>query len=140
MSATPKPDIFGEVSATLFELLHMEIVLYFQSSLENEGIGEVLEKLDSMGFRVGHSVCELLMKDEIRYMKDDKDTVPGKIMKFLARTLWPYLFNCKQPSLKSNKRDIWVIDDPNFKLLERISSSEQYKDQAKLVCFFIYKM
>ena len=138
----PPGEVRGEISATLFELLHMEIVSHFKGR-DSEDRGSrcsdltttASASLDNLGFRVGQSVCESLMKEETRYMRDDKDSVPGKVMKFIARTMWPRLFNSSSfPSLKTNKqRDMWVVDDPDFRLLHHISAGQQYKEHTQLV-------
>jgi hypothetical protein len=145
VQSCPPGEIRGEISATVFELLHMEIVSHFKSrGIEGKSLdGDVSTQaaatsLDALGFRVGQSVCESLMKEEIRYMRDDKESVPGKVMKFIARTMWPRLFNSSfYPSLKTNKqRDMWVVDDPDFKLLHNISAGQQYKEHTQLYLAF----
>lgn len=138
-----RPEIIGDVSFTLFELLHMEIVQYFQTKSSDDGGGEVTEseaaeKLDKLGFRVGQSVCELLMREETRHMKDDKESVPEKTMKFVAKRMWQYLFNSSEhPHLsrsKNKRKDVFVLEDRQFRLLQRISAGKQYAEHAQLVC------
>lgn len=137
MSASFYPEIGGDVSFTLFELLHMEIVQYFQSKCSDDSQGEVTEKLEKLGFRVGQSVCELLMKEETRHMKDDKESVPEKTMKFVAKRMWQYLFNSSEhPHLsrsKNKRKDVFVLEDRQFRLLQRISAGKQYAEHAQLV-------
>ena len=135
-------EIGGDVSFTLFELLHMEIVQYFQTKSSNNSEdevteSEVTEKLEKVGFRVGQSVCELLMREETRHMKDDKESVPEKTMKFVAKRMWQYLFNSSEhPHLsrsKNKRKDVFVLEDRQFRLLQRISAGKQYAERAQLV-------
>lgn len=137
------PEIQGDVSFTLFELLHMEIIQYFQTKCSDDSEGEVsksevIEKLERLGFRVGQSVCELLMREETRHMKDDKESVPEKTMKFVAKRMWQYLFNAPEhPHLsrsKNKRKDVFVLEDRQFRLLQRISAGKQYAEHAQLVC------
>lgn len=142
MSASYGPEIQGDVSFTLFELLHMEIIQYFQTKSSDDSEGEVsksevVEKLERLGFRVGQSVCELLMREETRHMKDDKESVPEKTMKFVAKRMWQYLFNASEhPHLsrsKNKRKDVFVLEDRQFRLLQRISAGKQYAEHAQLV-------
>ena len=114
---------------TLFDLLHMEIVLFVHKT-KNMSKNEANTKLEQMGFRVGQSLIERFTKDSARF-KDDLD-----LMKYICKEFWVMLFSKQIDNLRTNHQGVYVLNDNNFKLLNKIYANRQYVAEGqKYVAF-----
>ena len=148
-----KGEISSDSSAVMLELLHMEMVSLF-GSLDHkecqvstvtwlvESCRFLQSKLEQLGRRVGATMAEQMTKDIPRF-KNELD-----VLVFVCKQFWQQAWHKPVDNLKTNHQvrahviirivtlitqDVYVLLDNNFKLLSKMSSTEQYKSQAALV-------
>jgi len=114
---------------TLFDLLHMEIVSWMHD-FKNVSKSEANTQLEQMGFRVGQSLIEKFTKDSPRF-RDELD-----LMKFICKEYWMILYTKQIDNLRTNHQGVYVLNDNNFKLLSKMSTTRQYVTAApKFIAF-----
>ncbi|CDW52882.1 Trafficking protein particle complex subunit 6B [Trichuris trichiura] len=116
------------------QYLHIEIVSYFSNVAEasnNPGNVSfqpfqplVIEKLESMGLRIGYALCERLTKEQPRMASE------LEIFKFICRDFWRSMFGKQVDSLKTNHQGIYVITDGGFKLMPPFSNTGEFRSEA----------
>ncbi|XP_011403378.1 PREDICTED: trafficking protein particle complex subunit 6B-like [Amphimedon queenslandica] len=130
MATDQKAEVKGEVGQALFEFLHMEMVSYLVSSKEKEDQGELISKLEALGYGVGARMMERSCRDVPRF-RTELDA-----MVFLCKQFWVHLFNKQIDHLKTNNQDVFVLYDNNFRLLTHLTDSSQYSDElSRYVAF-----
>ncbi|XP_067942273.1 trafficking protein particle complex subunit 6b-like [Watersipora subatra] len=115
----------------IFEYLHMEMVEKFcsdpdtSSSLdEKDQVNLAIQKLERLGFTVGQRYIEKSTKDIPRF-KDELET-----MKFVCKDVWLMIYRKQIDNLRTNHHGVYNLHDYRFRLLEQMSNSNQYKEQA----------
>jgi hypothetical protein len=129
----------------VFEYLHMAIVQYYSN--KNIPKNELIESIESLGFRVGNGIIERIapeqrLTDDVSIMKYVcKGICIVLFIKFFNRInyleFWITLFSKQIDNLRTNNSGIFVLQDNNFRFLSQISSGKQYLDVLDLVCSFL---
>ncbi|XP_060528749.1 trafficking protein particle complex subunit 6b [Cylas formicarius] len=110
----------------VFDLLHSEIVNYVleSNSKNKEGKDEDLSTLEYVGFSVGYRLIERLTKEMTRF-KEELDT-----MKFICTDFWSAIYKKQIDNLRTNHQGVYVLQDNNFRILNKMSNSKQYLEVA----------
>lgn len=122
--------IQAETSQCMFEFLHMEIVSQIQQEVGPNKKGEVMQRLEALGHRVGESLVERASRDHPRF-KNELDAVV-----FACKQFWMSAFNKNIDNLKTNHQDTYVLHDNAFRLIQHISEGNQYRDEAQTYLSF----
>lgn len=123
----PVPFIQSDVSLSLFEFLHMEIVSDLQQRMNREVTVKTLERL---GYRVGEALIERVAKDVPRFKSELEAIV------FMCKQFWVHTFNKPMDNLKTNHQDTYVLYDNDFRLLTHISHGSQYNEEGRTYLAF----
>ncbi|XP_052768088.1 trafficking protein particle complex subunit 6B-like [Mya arenaria] len=83
---------------------------------------QCINKLESLGFRIGQSLVERFTKDTARF-KDDLD-----IMKFICKDFWSVVFKKQIDNLRTNHQGVYVLQDNKFRFLTQMSNGKQYME------------
>ncbi|KAH3850686.1 trafficking protein particle complex subunit 6b-like [Dreissena polymorpha] len=108
----------------IFDLLHSEIVAFLHRTTEKDNQDQCINKLESLGFRIGQSIVERFTKESPRF-KDDLD-----IMKFICKEFWSAVFKKQVDNLRTNHQGVYVLQDNKFRFLTQMSSGKQYMEVA----------
>lgn len=112
-----------------FELLHLELVLGVLNGPKDTP-EEALAKLELIGYNTGFRLIEKLTKDFPKF-KDELD-----LMKFVCKEFWMAIFRKQIDNLRTNHQGVYVLQDNQFKFLQKVSSGRQYLESApKFVVF-----
>lgn len=123
----------GEADECLFEYLHAEIIHYVVCSLPDSKEGkEDLSRLEWMGFSVGYKIIERLTREWSRF-KDELDMI-----KFICTDFWCSLYHKQIDNLRTNHRDVYVLHDNAFRLLDKVgsNSNKQYLEESPRLLAF----
>lgn len=138
-----------QVAEASFDMLHMEMVYYFARQISaqngdtrNQSPAElanntkiVTDKLETMGFSVGHRLCERYTKD-IVWLAEQMDC-----MKFLCKEFWLAVFKKQIDKLQTDNKGKYVLHDSQFRMLSHFSivdsmPQEEFLAQARVYVAF----
>ena len=112
-----------------FELLHLELVT---EVLEKDGKDkeQALARLEVIAFNTGYRLIEKLTKESPKF-KDELD-----LMKFICKEFWMCIYRKQIDNLRTNHQGVYVLQDNNFRFLNKVSQGRQYLESAsKFVVF-----
>ncbi|XP_033115833.1 trafficking protein particle complex subunit 6b-like [Anneissia japonica] len=116
---------------TLFDFLHLEMVAHIiRGAKKKDDIDSCITKLEAMGYRVGQSLIERVLKEAPRF-KDELD-----VMKFICKDFWSSIFKKQVDNLRTNHQGVYVLQDNKFKILTQMSAGKQYLEMAPR---YVYK-
>lgn len=133
-----------QVNSTILQLLFMQIVFSaLEESSPRNAQGAISNAdppdyevafytVEKLGFQVGQRLIERTLLNETRRFSEQLDSI-----KFLCKEYWSSLFGKGIDNLKTNHREVYVLQDQNFHWISRFgldaASSEATARMAVLV-------
>ena len=90
--------------------------------------------LEYIGFTTGYRLIERLTRDVPRF-KDELEA-----MKFICTDFWILIYKKQVDNLRTNNQGMYVVQDNDFRFLQRISSGTKLLQHAPKVGILFYSM
>jgi len=103
-------------------MLSMEAVRFFS---EQQAGPSAAAALEAVGMRTGRQLVERYTKDKQRL----GDTL--EIIKYVCKEFWTAVFKKQVDNLRTNHRGVYVLQDNNFKWLQRLAPAAPVQDPAR---------
>ncbi|XP_050533143.1 trafficking protein particle complex subunit 6b [Daktulosphaira vitifoliae] len=107
----------------LFDMLHAEIVSYMVSK-DSKTEDEDLSMLEHLGYSCGWRLIERITKELPRYKEE------LEILKFICTDFWSCVYKKQVDNLRTNHQGVYVLQDNEFRFLNKLSNGTQYLKEA----------